>query len=122
MNHPAVTTRLLFAAGLVLAGCASHPLAKQEAGYPADRVDGRSLFAENCAICHGANGRAHTVHGLLVGAQNLTKPQFQENTSDDAIRNAIETGPGVMPAFGQKLSAAEIDALGGYVRTLAQKK
>jgi mono/diheme cytochrome c family protein len=122
MNHPVTRlSPLLFVAGLFVSGCASHPLAKQEAGYPAEKVDARELFAENCAICHGENGRAHTIHGLLVGAQNLTKPDWQANATDEEIHNAIQSGPSVMPAFGKKLSPAEIDALVKYVRTFAKK-
>jgi mono/diheme cytochrome c family protein len=121
MHHTRVSLCLLIAAGLFFAGCATRPLTKQDASYPSNDVDARGLFAENCAICHGENGRAHTFHGILVGAQNLSKPKFQENISDDAIRNAIVTGPSVMPAFGKKLSPTEIDALARYVRTFAQK-
>ncbi len=100
-----------------VSGCASHPLSKQEANYPADKVDARGLFEENCIVCHGKNGRAHTFHGRLVGAQNLTDAKWQADTSDSEIVNAIKTGPSVMPAFGKKLSSTEIEALAGYVRT-----
>jgi mono/diheme cytochrome c family protein len=104
---------------LLLSGCASRgPLTVQQANYPVDKMDARGLFLENCAICHGKNGRAHNFHGWLVGAQNLTRADFQDNTSDTQIIHAITTGPDVMPAFGKKLSPAEIQALARYVRTL----
>jgi mono/diheme cytochrome c family protein len=108
------------ACAFLVSGCASHHLASEEANYPADKIDVQALFVENCSICHGKNGRAHTFHGWLAGAQNLTKPKWQEETTDEEIRNAIKTGPGVMPAFGKKLSEAEIEALAKYVRTLKQ--
>jgi len=99
-------------------GCASTgPLAAQQANYPPDKVNARGLFLENCATCHGQNGNAQTFHGWLVGAQNLTDPNWQGMTSDEDIVKAIKTGPGVMPAFEKKLSAAEIEALVAYVRT-----
>ena len=112
---------LLAVSGLFLAGCATHPLAKTEAGYPVEKVDARELFVENCSICHGTKGNAHTFHGYLVGAQNLTHADWQSKTSDDEILHAIESGPSVMPAFDKKLSATEIEALAAYVRTLKQK-
>ncbi len=122
MKSMAVRLGLLFLMpGLFISGCATRPLATQEAGYPAQKVDARGLFVENCAICHGRNGRAHTFHGWLVGARNLTRPKWQDNTTDDEIRDAIRSGPSVMPAFGKKLSSAEIDALAAYVRTCRQK-
>jgi mono/diheme cytochrome c family protein len=112
-----VTPGLLFLAS----GCAStRPLAVQQANYPADKVDAHGLFIENCVGCHGQNGRAHTFHGWLVGAQNLTDAKFQANTTDEEIIKAIKTGPSVMPAFEKKLSSSEIDALATYVRSFNQ--
>ena len=118
-NGTAVTclSLLLMALFLVVTGCAAHPLTAQEANYPADKVDAHGLFEENCVVCHGENGRAHTIHGRIVGAQNLTKEKWQTETTDAEIVNAIKTGPGAMPAFGKKLSPAEIAALAIYVRS-----
>ena len=109
---------LLVVSGLawLVAGCAStNTLAKQQAGWPKDKVDAPGLFAENCATCHGKDGRARTFHGRLVGAQNLTDTHWQ--ATDEAIIDAIKTGPKAMPAFEKKLSAAEIESLAAYVRT-----
>ena len=102
-------------------GCASRgPLTIRDANYPADKMDARSLFLENCAICHGVNGRAHTLHGRLVGAQNLTNAKWQSETTDAQIIHGVKTGPSVMPAFARKLSSSEIDALAAYVRSFKQ--
>jgi mono/diheme cytochrome c family protein len=111
---------LILISGLqfLITGCASPgPLAVKQASFPADKVDARGLFVENCVICHGQNGRAHTFHGRLFAAQNLTDAKWQANTADDEIIYAIKTGPREMPAFEKKLSPAEIDALATYVRT-----
>ena len=108
------------AAGVLflVSGCSSpKPATAQEANFPADKIDAQSLFAENCATCHGLNGRAHTFHGLIVGAQNFTSLEWQVATTDKQIIHAIQTGPGVMPAFETKLSPSEIEALAKYVRT-----
>jgi cbb3-type cytochrome c oxidase subunit III len=121
-NGMAVTclSLLFMAFCLINSGCASHPLSAQEANYPADKVDARGLFEENCIICHGENGRAHTFHGWVVGAQNLTKAKWQAETTDAEIVNAIKTGPSVMPAFAKRLSPTEIAALAVYVRSFKQ--
>ena len=109
---------LISALSLVITGCASPgPLAVKQAGYAEDKVDARGLFVENCAVCHGKNGRGHTFHGRLFAAQNLTDAKWQANTADDEIIYAIKTGPREMPAFGKKLSPSEIDALAKYVRS-----
>lgn len=112
--------RAFVAAGMaaLLAGCASPgKLARQQAGLPKEKVDARGLYMENCATCHGKNGHARTFHGFLVDAQNFTDPIWRLETSNEEIIHAIQTGPKLMPAFGKKLSAAEIEALAAYVQT-----
>jgi cbb3-type cytochrome c oxidase subunit III len=110
------------AAGVMLAaGCASTgKLAKEQAGYPREKVDARALFVENCARCHGADGRAKTFHGVMLEAQNFTDAGWRVGTADAEIIHAIKTGPRSMPAFEGKLSEAEIEALAAYVKTFAQ--
>jgi mono/diheme cytochrome c family protein len=119
----ALSCLLIIVPGLpfLISGCASPgPLAVKQASYPEDKVDAHGLFVENCAVCHGENGRAHTFHGWMVGAQNLTDASWQMDTMDEEIIHAIKTGPSVMPAFEKKLSPSEIDALATYVRTFKQ--
>lgn len=109
---------LIPALPLLICGCVSPgPLAVKQASYPEDKVDAHGLFVENCATCHGQDGRARTFHGRLVGAQNLTDATWHVETTDEEIIKAIKTGPKAMPAFEKKLSASEIDALAKYVRT-----
>jgi mono/diheme cytochrome c family protein len=121
-NGIALSCLLIAISGLSLlvAGCAStSTLAVQQASYPKDQVDAPGLFAENCATCHGRDGRAKTFHGWLLGAQNLTDAHWQTATADAEIIRAIKTGPKLMPAFQKKLSAAEIEALAAHVRTFS---
>jgi len=126
MKNPIALLFLLISIGglpFLISGCASTgPLTAQQANYPADKVDARGLFVENCVVCHGKNGRARTFHGWLVGAQNLTGAKWQADTTDGQIINAIKTGPSVMPAFEKKLSPSEIDALATYVRSFKQTR
>ena len=118
-NGIALSCLLVATSGLVwlVAGCTSTPtLAQQQANYPKDKVDAPGLFAENCATCHGRDGRARTFHGRLLSAQNFTDTRWQTATANDEIIRAIKTGPKLMPAFEKKLSAPEIEALVAYVR------
>ena len=60
-NGIALSCLLVAIAGLswLVASCSStSTLAVQQAGYPKDKVDAPGLFTENCATCHGRNGRA----------------------------------------------------------------
>ena len=107
---------VVFGLGWLAAGCAStNILAVQQAGYPQDKVDAPGLFAENCATCHGQDGRARTFHGWFLNAQDFTELTWQ--ASEAEIIHAINTGPGLMPAFRKKLSVAEIGALAAYVHS-----
>lgn len=119
-KHPTLSTSFLIVTGvlLLIAGCSSiGPLTAQEAKYPVNKIDAPGIFKENCATCHGIDGRAETFHGRLLGAQNFTDPKWQAATSNQEILHAIKTGPGPMPAFAKKLSPTEIEALANYVRS-----
>ena len=114
-----IQTILSFSAcAMIAAGCSSTgKLAQEQAGYPREKVDARGLYAENCARCHGEDGRAKGFHGRIVGAQDFTDAQWHKDTSNDEIIHAIKTGPKKMPAFEGKLSEPEIEALAAYVQT-----
>ena len=78
-----------------------------------------SLFKSKCATCHGKDGRAKTFKAKFNGARNLTEASWQASVTDERIFNSISNGRGKkMPAFGEKLSQAEIESLVALVRGL----
>ena len=72
---------------------------------------GRSLFGEQCAACHGADGRG-------LNGPNLTN-LFTSGGNDDRVAQIIRNGvPGsIMPA--SRNSDDEIRAIVGYLKELA---
>ncbi|RJF72046.1 cytochrome c [Deinococcus cavernae] len=64
-------------------------------------VDGKLVYAQNCAACHGAQGEGGTGR-KLVGSPALR--------SEPALRSVILNGGAGMPAFPQ-LQGASLDAL-----------
>jgi cytochrome c6 len=80
--------------------------------------DAATIFNKECSSCHGKDGRAKTMKAKFNGAKDLTKPGWQENTSDEHIFNVVTNGHGKMPAYGKKLSQAEIESLVSYIRRL----
>ncbi|HEY2473166.1 MAG TPA: c-type cytochrome [Candidatus Cybelea sp.] len=70
---------------------------------------GRTLFIENCAACHGA-----TADGASVGYGNVA-PSLAGVTPMQ-IDEAVRTGPGVMPDFGNDvLSDRDVGDIASYV-------
>lgn len=80
--------------------------------------DAASLFNEYCAKCHGKDGRAKGFKAKLAGVRNLTDTKWHESVTDERIFNSITNGRNRMPAFGKKLTDAQIEALVAFVRSL----
>jgi mono/diheme cytochrome c family protein len=83
-----------------------------------EKTDAGRLYEKKCAECHGKDGRAKSIRGKLSHARDLTDAEWQQRVSDERIYNSISSGKGKMPAFGKKLSEAEISSLASYVRSL----
>lgn len=83
---------------------------------PQGSRDVGALYAKQCATCHGRDGQAKTFKAKFNHARDLTDAAWQSGVSDEHLYNSISNGRGKMPAFGQKLSAAEINGLVAYVR------
>ena len=76
---------------------------------------GAPLFAENCAACHGDTGLGNRD----VGAPNLVDAIWLYGGDRDALRDTITNARfGVMPAWGQRLSEADVRAVSAYVHAL----
>lgn len=73
---------------------------------------GRQLYATNCARCHGPEGQG------TPRAPALNVKSFLTKTSDQAMIMIISGGiPGTaMPAWGDRMSAADIQAIVGFIR------
>ena len=79
------------------------------------------LFNRNCARCHGADGRGDTPLGHLYKAPDFTDPDWWKQnagiSNTKTLRSIVTRGKGGMPAFGKKLSSAEIKLLVTRVRS-----
>ncbi|MEM9448874.1 MAG: c-type cytochrome [Cyanobacteria bacterium P01_E01_bin.6] len=79
--------------------------------------DGATLFDINCAGCH-ANGGNIIRRGKNLRMKALTKNQMD---SVDAIAHIVTVGKRPMSAYGDKLSAEEIQAVSRYVLARAEQ-
>ncbi|KNG95238.1 cytochrome-c oxidase, cbb3-type subunit III [Pseudaestuariivita atlantica] len=80
-----------------------------------ERGGGATLFAENCASCHGANGTGDREQG----APNLADAIWLYGGDRDSLIETITYSRfGVMPAWGQRLSEEDVRAVSTYVHSL----
>jgi cytochrome c oxidase cbb3-type subunit III len=80
---------------------------------------GQKLFADQCASCHGADGKGKQEQG----APNLTDDIWLYGGSRQAIIESIRTGRGgVMPAWTGRLDPVTVKSLAVYVHSLGGGK
>jgi len=79
--------------------------------------DGASLFKSKCAMCHGPDGSGQTPMGKSLKIRSLGSAEVQKQ-SDAELTNIITNGRGKMLAYKGKLSAEEIKALVGTIRSM----
>lgn len=120
MNRPAI-----FVAAVALLACAAcsrspgAPRSDSVVQPPSQIVDFNLLYSQNCAGCHGVNGRG----GAAIA---LADPVFLAIADDTVIRNIATNGvPRTsMPAFAQSaggmLTDKQIDAIVRGIRSWAK--
>jgi mono/diheme cytochrome c family protein len=77
----------------------------------------RTLFVNNCARCHGGDGKAQTEQGKANDTPDISGGKLRSRSAK-RLTNIITNGDGEMPAFGKKLTKAQISSLVNYVRGL----
>jgi heme/copper-type cytochrome/quinol oxidase subunit 2/cytochrome c5 len=78
-----------------------------EGATTADAAAGKEVFAEQCSVCHGADGL-----GGNGGPDLTTMPKAQEQAGAE---EQVTNGGGGMPPFGGVLSEEEIANVAAYV-------
>ena len=91
----------------------------------APQPEGKKLFAKaKCIKCHGEDGTGDTEKGRELKAPDFTSADFQKETTDDEMTDAITKGVKdkkkkvLMPAYKNKLRGEDIQVLVRYVRSL----
>jgi mono/diheme cytochrome c family protein len=80
----------------------------------------RTLYDNNCADCHGADGSAREMRTDFPSIPDFRAIKWQQSRSSSELRASIKMGMGdEMPAFEGELSAEEIRQLTAFIRTLA---
>jgi cytochrome c6 len=83
--------------------------APSPAAAPTD--PGQQVFSNTCSACHigGTN--------VIVPKKTLTQEALEKYAMDsvDAIKQQVTQGKNAMPAFADRLTPDQIDAVAGYV-------
>ena len=92
------------------------------AALTASAADGKALWTQHCALCHGADGKGQTNIGKRLGCKDYTDAKVQDALTDAAAVKAIKEGlkdkdgkTVMKPTAG--LSDEEVNALVAYLRT-----
>jgi cytochrome c oxidase cbb3-type subunit 3 len=81
-------------------------------------MPGATLFTDNCAPCHGPDGKG----GLDNGAPSLADRAVIYGQDHASVMSTLAHGrQGVMPAWSKRLSVSEINLLALYVSRLANE-
>lgn len=83
----------------------------------ADLQVGARLFQNNCTTCHLNGG--NVVNGQKTLRQEALRRYGMDSVA--AIQQQVTYGKNAMPAFGQRLSAEQIEAVSTYVFDRAQR-
>ncbi len=90
---------------------------------PATTVDsetGRRLYAENCSVCHGDDGRGAlwTLTNLKPPPRNFTLPGTSDQLSRNYMIEVVRYGKAdtAMPGFSTQLKSSDITNVVDYVR------
>lgn len=84
-------------------------------GQARSNPPGAQLFADNCAVCHGADGKG----SRLFGAPNLADAIWLYGGSrEQVVQQIANARNGVMPAWGERLDPVTVKMLAAYVHSL----
>lgn len=74
-----------------------------------DVAEGREIYVRNCIACHGAFGR-----GIAISQEDIAPGLL--DAAPVEVAEAVRTGPGVMPVFGNEIiSNEEVESVVAYV-------
>jgi cytochrome c oxidase cbb3-type subunit III len=93
-----------------------HVVSLSNAEFDANLAEtGATVFADNCSVCHGDTGLGDRTQGAPNLADAIWLYGGDRKTLTETVKNARF---GVMPAWGPRLTEADVRAVSAYVHSL----
>jgi mono/diheme cytochrome c family protein len=97
--------------------------------YAADAEEGKKLYGQFCASCHGQSGKGDgpAAAALNPKPRNHTDKEYMSQMSDDEMLKVIKNGGAsvgkspLMPPWGASLKDDQIQDVIAYIRSLCCK-
>jgi mono/diheme cytochrome c family protein len=97
--------------------------------YAADAEEGKKLYGQFCASCHGQSGKGDgpAAAALNPKPRNHTDKEYMSQMSDDEMLKVIKNGGAsvgkspLMPPWGASLKDEQIQDVIAYIRSLCCK-
>lgn len=114
--------------GAIAAGCfaiavaTDQPVSGEAEISSVSNIGAEALWRQDCAGCHGRDGKGQTRAGRRAGAPDMTDAAFHESVPDEQAFKSLkegklnEQGAELKKPFGDDLTDEEIKALIEYLR------
>lgn len=102
----------------------STPSASIAGHGPLIQADAKKMFDDECASCHGKQGRGNGRAGRDMDPRptDITKPEFLDEHSDEDMFKKIIEGDGEMDPYRDIFTDEQIHAIIAYTRQLGEKR
>jgi len=83
--------------------------------FAADIYNGKSVYKQRCAICHGDRGKA-----VMPGTPDLSRQQGMQKSNSYLLKR-LKRGKGSCPPFGGILKDEQLNDVISFVRTMRRQ-
>ncbi|HJV90577.1 MAG TPA: cytochrome c [Holophagaceae bacterium] len=74
-------------------------------------------YKAKCQVCHGEDGKGHTVMGEKTAVRSFRSPEILK-LPDAVLIHCVTKGRNKMPAYEKQFTSEQIEGLVKYIRSL----